>query len=192
MLAAQGNANGAVACATCHGPRGEGNAAAGFPRLAELGKGYIERQLEAFASGQRQSPVMVPIAKALQPAERTAAANYYAGLPYPGPFTRASDAPSAGAVLAQEGRWANGLLPACVQCHGPDGVGVGDAFPPLVGQSASYIAEQLRAWQQGTRPPGPLNLMQAVATKLSPAEVDAVAQYFGGMKRTDATSKEKR
>ncbi len=191
VLAQRGNANGALACATCHGQAGEGNPTAGFPRLAGLGKGYVERQLKGFASGQRQNPVMAPIAKALQPAERAAAADYYARLPAPARFSPASDAPAQGAMLAQQGRWENGLVPGCIQCHGPDGVGVGDAFPPLAGQSAAYIAQQLRAWQQGTRPPGPLNLMQAVATKLSPAEMDAVAKYFGGMRPSTAEGKGK-
>ncbi|MBS0325098.1 MAG: hypothetical protein JSS46_00965 [Proteobacteria bacterium] len=35
--------------------------------------------------------------------------------------------------------------------------------------------------------PGPLGLMRAIATRLSPAEFDAVAQYFGAIEVTTAT-----
>ena len=190
-LAQNGNAHGAPACSACHGMRGEGNPAAGFPRLAGLGQAYLERQLGAFADGQRQNAVMAPIAKALQPDERQAVARYYAALPFPESFTAPSNPSAAGVMLAERGRWENGpALPACVQCHGPNGIGVGESFPPLAGQSATYIASQLQAWQQGTRPAGPLGLMHAIATRLTSADIDAVAQYFGAMK-AGAVSKDR-
>ncbi|HJW54696.1 MAG TPA: c-type cytochrome [Burkholderiaceae bacterium] len=44
-IAAKGSA-GAAACVSCHGVNGEGNAAAGFPRLAGLNATYIVSQLE--------------------------------------------------------------------------------------------------------------------------------------------------
>ncbi|MEP7207874.1 MAG: c-type cytochrome [Casimicrobiaceae bacterium] len=182
VLAQKGTAAGAPPCATCHGQNGEGNPAAGFPRLAGIGQPYLEAQLEAFASGTRANAVMAPIAKALLPAERRAAAAYYARLAFPIEFAMPADGPAppaVGAMLALRGRWDRGQLPACVQCHGPDGTGVGGQFPPLAGQSAPYIAAQLRAWREGKRPPGPLHLMQAIATKLLPEDIDAVAQYFG-------------
>jgi cytochrome c553 len=86
----------------------------------------------------------------------------------------------AGASLATRGRWAD-ELPACAQCHGPAGSGVGANFPPLAGQPAAYIAQQLKAWQDGSRPAGPLGLMQAVARKLKPADVQAVSDYYAGI-----------
>ena len=69
-------------------------------------------------------------------------------------------------------------MPACAQCHGPGGSGVGAQFPPLAGLPAAYIAEQLQAWKAGNRPPGPLALMAGIAKKLSNAEVSAVAAYY--------------
>jgi cytochrome c553 len=39
---------GVPACVSCHGAQGEGNAAAGFPRLAGLHAGYLARQLRDF------------------------------------------------------------------------------------------------------------------------------------------------
>ena len=37
----------------------------------------------------------------------------------------------------------------CGECHGAAGQGVGKTFPKLAGQSAEYIANQLKAWKAG-------------------------------------------
>ena len=199
MLSASCHADGAAiaktgrgaapACQTCHGAAGEGVAQAGFPRLAGLGATYLQRQLAAFADGTRVSDVMMPIAKALSLADGAEVSSYYAALRAPAaalPTTSASTpaaAPtpaSVGATLAIRGRWAD-KLPACEQCHGPGGRGVGPDFPALVGQSATYLANQLTAWKTGARPPGPMGLMADVARKLSEAEVRAVADHYASL-----------
>ncbi|MFO7553295.1 MAG: c-type cytochrome [Haliea sp.] len=171
----------ATACQTCHGPAGEGIAQAGFPRLAGLGTPYMQRQLDAFADGTRVSNVMMPIARALSVAERAEVSAYYAALPAAAVSTPAAVLvpASVGASLATSGRWAD-KLPACEQCHGPGGQGVGPEFPALAGQGATYLSNQLTAWQTGARPPGPMGLMDVVANKLSAAEVRAVADYYAG------------
>lgn len=180
-IAQQGNGRGAPACQACHGADGAGQAAAGFPRLAGLNAAYLRKQLDDLASGTRGSAVMQPIATALSAAERTAMAGYYSALPIPAALARPSTpmpaADSVGAQLALRGRWSQ-QVPACVQCHGPDGVGVGDHFPPLAGQSAAYIAAQLKAWQQGTRHNDPLQLMQHISHALSEQDIAAVAGWF--------------
>ena len=185
---ATSGAGAAPACQTCHGAAGEGIAQSGFPRLAGLGASYMGRQLDAFADGTRVNAVMMPIAKALSVADRAAVSAYYAALPVPvAPAaalpTAPASAPAAalvGATLATGGRWAD-KLPACEQCHGPGGRGVGSDFPALAGQSASYLANQLTAWKTGARPPGPMGLMAVVAKKLSEADVRAVADHYASL-----------
>ncbi|MGV2865268.1 c-type cytochrome [Achromobacter sp. AGC39] len=180
-------ANGAPACVTCHGARGEGNPAAGFPQLAGIGAKYLTEQLQAMANGSRVSPVMAATAKALDPEQQAAVARYYASLPSPLNIDRLAATAmhpvtpaDTGAWLATRGAWDKNV-PACNQCHGPGGIGVGENFPGLAGQPAAYIAGQLRAWRQGQRPPGPLALMPAVATRLTDAEIDAVSAYYAGL-----------
>lgn len=185
---ATAGAGAAPACQTCHGAAGEGNAQAGFPRLASLGAPYMQRQLDAFADGTRVSAVMTPIARAMSVPDRADVAAYYAALPAPtapaaalptatgsAPATAASA--SVGTTLATRGRWAD-TLPACEQCHGPGGRGVGPDFPALAGQSATYLVNQLTAWQTGARPPGPMGLMAVIAKKLSEADVRAIADHY--------------
>ncbi|MHB1592299.1 MAG: c-type cytochrome [Sulfuricella sp.] len=186
-----GNDRGAPACVTCHGAHGEGIPANGFPRLAGLNAGYLQTQLDAFAKGQRANAMMTPIAQTLRGDEREAVARYYAGLS--GSTTMTEPVPemnSAGARLAIQGRWSQGL-PACVQCHGAMGSGVGTAFPALAGQSSLYIENQLRAWQQGTRAPGPLGLMKVVASKLSAMDIQEVAAYFSEILPSDTSKRSK-
>lgn len=176
-VAVHGTAGGAAPCIACHGARGEGNAANGFPRLASLPAPYIRAQLSAYADGQRENPVMAPIARVLSADEAQAVSLYFAGLPARDLPNSAPVAAGPGALLALDGRWSD-KLPACVACHGPGGTGVGTSFPPLAGQPALYLEAQLEAWQQGKRPPGPLGLMQAVARQLSPSDIVAVSRWF--------------
>jgi cytochrome c553 len=142
----------------------------------------LRDQLEALATGKRKNPIMQPIAQALSPEQRTQVAAYYAGLaPANATVDRTPrDTSDTGAWLATRGRWADGV-PACAQCHGPGGAGVGANFPPLAGQPATYLAQQLKAWQSGDRPPGPLGLMEAIARKLKEPDIQAVSDYYAGL-----------
>lgn len=169
----------AATCGACHGAKGAGQEAAGFPRLAGLDATYLLRQLDGFADGTRASPVMTPVAKALDANERHALAGYYASLPVPA-APQAARAPAAsglGAQLALRGRWQQDV-PGCVACHGPRGVGVGAGFPPLAGQPASYLVAQLRAFQSRTRHNDPLGLMRHVAAGLDAQDMAAVSAWF--------------
>lgn len=186
-IAAQGRPQGVSACISCHGAQGEGSAA--FPRLAGTGQIYLQAQLDAFADGSRKNAVMQPIAQKLTPAERLAVTGYYSQLPAP---FRAADAASPrpdaiGAWLASRGLWSAGV-PACAQCHGPGGNGVGPQFPPLAGLPAAYITEQLQAWKADSRPPGPLALMPRIAKALSDADMKAVAAYYAKLAAATAAT----
>lgn len=170
---------GATACLACHGADGLGLAAAGFPRLAGLSAGYLSKQLEDFRNGSRVSPVMQPLAKALSEDEISAVSQTLAAMPAPATpvITRRESPKNLGEKLALRGAW-DRQVPECVSCHGPGGVGVGEAFPPLAGQPASYLVAQLNAWRDGTRRNDPNDLMGHVAKSLSAEEVTAVADYF--------------
>jgi cytochrome c553 len=141
-IALHGTPNG-TACVMCHGKTGEGNADAGFPRLAGLNAAYISHELASFADGTRKNDVMGPIAQALTEADRKAVAAYFAGLAPPLPKAAAAPTPeiALGYALATRGDWSK-KLPACSQCHGATGLGVGEVFPPLEGQSATLYRQR--------------------------------------------------
>ena len=180
QLAKSGNAAGAPACVACHGAAGQGQGAAGFPRLAGLNAGYFAAQLRGFHDGTRANPIMGPIAKLLTAADSQALAEYYAALPAidaTGDAAASSATIAAGEALATNGDWKHGV-PACAQCHGATGLGVGAAFPQIASQSVVYLSNQLQSWKAGTRKNDPMGLMHGIALKLSAADVSAVAAYY--------------
>jgi cytochrome c553 len=68
---------------------------------------------------------------------------------------------------------------ACARCHGFDGASDGSgAFPRLDGQSAQYLAEQLRHFASGARQNA---LMQPIAKGLKDDEIEAVSQYYASL-----------
>lgn len=184
----QGGAQpGATACFACHGADGMGMPAAGFPRLAGLPAGYLSKQLADFKSGSRVNPVMQPLATALTDDEIKSVTEMLAAMPAPKtPVVGRTELPkSLGEKLAVRGAW-DRHIPECVMCHGPGGVGVGNAFPPLAAQPASYLVAQLNAWRDGTRHNDPNDLMGHIAKSLTPDEVKAVADYFATLGSQEA------
>lgn len=75
--------NEVAACAACHGPTGEGNEAAKFPKLAGQHADYIKSQLYAFKKGERANDagmMMRNIAANMSDEEISAVSEYIAGL----------------------------------------------------------------------------------------------------------------
>ncbi len=74
---------GATACLACHGPEGQGNEAARYPKLAGQHAVYIENQLHAFKDGKRKnspSEMMESISHRLSDEEMKAVSSYIEGL----------------------------------------------------------------------------------------------------------------
>lgn len=71
-------------CAACHSPNGMGNEPAGYPRLSGQSAAYVEKQLKAYRSGERDSgpfaSVMMDVASGLTDEEIEALASYVSGL----------------------------------------------------------------------------------------------------------------
>lgn len=186
---------GVTACATCHGLQGEGMAASGYPRLAGQSPAYLVRQIESFTEGTRSHPIMSTLSRAMTLEQNMASAFYYASLdpaaaaPAAGPAPGASAAPAstpAGAQAERGQRLARAgddaaQVQACANCHGPGGAGEPPAYPYLAGQHASYLVSALTQWKSGQRRNDPSGQMQAVASRLSDADIAAVAVYYASM-----------
>jgi cytochrome c553 len=179
QIANNGTAQGAAACASCHGAKGEGNAAANFPRIAGQSQSYLARQLVSFANGSRNNPAMAAIAKNLTQQQIDAVSAYYAGLAPPA--ARAATPPPAqqkrGETLATVGDNAIGVQ-SCANCHGPGGSGEAPNYPYLAGQHASYLKASLASWKEGKRNTDPSHQMPQIAKRLSDADIAAVSAYF--------------
>jgi cytochrome c553 len=179
----------APACVSCHGADLKGMPDNGFPRLAGLPAKYVAKQLHDFRSGARENPIMHAIAAALTEAEIAAVATELASRPrvnVPAGSSPPDPKPGTAEWLALRGDWSR-KIPACVVCHGPSGMGVGDDFPPLAGQAPPYLEAQLLAFRPAgpdkpaTRHNDPNHLMGHIAASLTEAEIHGLAQYFGAL-----------
>jgi cytochrome c553 len=167
-------------CEACHGAHGEGMAAAHVPRIAGQSADYLKKQLDDYADGSRDNPIMRNFAKALSEDQRAKFAARYAAMSAP---YLAQAKPSNAVLLARghqlayQGDEAE-RVQACNSCHGPDGVGIVHAAPYLAGQSAEYLASALKAFQNGTRKNDAGESMRSAVAHLNDADIAAVAIYF--------------
>ena len=178
VIAAQGTAAGAPACAQCHAFNGVSDASGAFPRIAGQSAYYLAQQIRDFASGVRTNALMSPVAKALSADDIADVAAYYAGVDAPLLPLKAPDPAlvKLGEKLANIGD-ARKQIQSCNNCHGPGGVGEPPAIPYLGGQYSHYITFTLREWQRGFRKSSP-DIMAEVAHRLDNQQIAAVAAYF--------------
>lgn len=169
-------------CATCHQANGSGMdlpQGESWPRLAGLNRDYLIAQVTAFKVGTRQSPTMTPFAHMLNEEQLYDVASYYASLPAPAVAAPTADAAllAHGKKLALVGDWDRYIVP-CQSCHGEGNRGHGAIFPGIAGQQPSYIAQQLTAWQQGSRSNDAQHLMGAIAARLTSHDIAAVSAWL--------------
>jgi cytochrome c553 len=66
----------------------------------------------------------------------------------------------------------------CTACHGPEGNSQNPLWPNIAGQNAKYLADQLKAFKDGTRKDP---LMTGQAMLLSEEDMADLAVYFEGL-----------
>ena len=154
-----------LACASCHGDKGQGTNDDYFPRLAGKPAGYLYNQLVAFRDGRRKYPPMNYLLEFLPDPYLKAMADYFASEhpPFPPPATPVVSAAilARGEALATKGDQARDV-PACANCHGLSFTGMEPAIPGLLGLRTNYISAQLGAWRYGTRTAAAPDCMQIV------------------------------
>lgn len=170
----------AMACAACHGADGNSMNPV-WPKLAGQHAAYLEAQLHAFKSGERNNALMAGQVAALSPADMANLAAYYASLEQSPGVADEALVPAAEAIW--RGGKAEAGVPACSACHGPQGLGNGPAaYPRVSGQHAAYAAASLKAYRDGSRAgTAAAKMMSQVAQGLSDEDIDALASYISGL-----------
>lgn len=169
----------AIVCAACHGMDGN-SLNPEWPSLAGQNETYLVRTLQAFKSGERSNVLMTAQAMALGDQDLADLAAFFAAKTR---LPRTADPKSVadGERLYRGGNKESGTS-ACIACHGPQGDGNGPAgYPAIAGQHANYVAAQLRAYRSGQRSSDLNQMMRNTATRLTDAEIDAVASYVQGL-----------
>jgi len=170
----------AAVCGGCHGMDGN-SLSPEWPNLAGQNEVYIVRQLNAFHAGERQNPLMSPMAAILSEQDMADVAAFFSSQAVRGGETDPSMLKLGQRVY--RGGNIDGKVMACIGCHGPQGKGNAPAgWPSLHGQHATYVAAQLRAYKAGTRSTDPNQIMRNMAAALSEEEIDAVASYVQGLR----------
>ena len=163
-------------CFMCHGAEGE-SASEVFPRLAGQHWEYTAKQLENFKSGKRKSTAMADMVAKLTPDEMVALGKFFESKAAPSEPPKDAGLAAVGQYIYHNGNKFSGLA-ACASCHGAAAKGT-TALPRLAGQYAAYTETQLKQFNQRERT-NDNAVMHAIASKMSPLEMAAVAEYLSG------------
>lgn len=172
-------------CAACH--TADGNSANPmYPKLAGQHQEYIIKQLHNFkpANGkpaERANPIMLGMATPLTEEDIKGLAVYFSQQKLKPDTAKNMKTVTVGQKLWRAGDATRGL-PACSGCHGPSGLGIPGQYPRLQGQLSGYVETQLKSFRLGERANDPNGMMRAVASHLTDAEIQAVADYVAGLR----------
>lgn len=160
--AANGKQLGAI-CLSCHAAGAPATDPVA-PKLTRQRTSYMVFALAAFRDGQRQSPIMGPMAAGKSDQDLRDLAAYLSGemLDKPPPPN-------------QQDPYYRFAREHCTMCHGETGIGEMEAMPVLTGQDPAYLQNALEEYRTGIRKDP---TMRAVAAKLTPAEEHGMAAYF--------------
>jgi cbb3-type cytochrome c oxidase subunit III len=170
-------------CAACHGATGQ-SAAPTFPNLAGQQYDYIVKQLHNFKvkdgaqAAERENPQMTPMATPLTDGQIRDLAAFFSAQKIAVSTAKNKDTIELGRSIFRGGIPTKNVA-ACAACHGPAGAGIPGQFPRLAGQWEEYTEAQLTAFRQGARHNNAV--MTDIASRLSDAEIKAVADYVAGL-----------
>ena len=186
---AETGATKAAVCTACHGPNGN-SANPEWPSLAGQNAAYIREQLLLFRAGQRNNPVMYPMAQPLTDEDIHDLAAYFS-TQTPAGLEADANYWKNGEKLYRAGDTAR-KIPACKACHGPVGRGnPGAGYPALQAQHSVYTTKQLtdyaaeqRYVDQAGQPTRSRNgqMMTTIAKRLTADDVRDLAAYLQGMR----------
>jgi cytochrome c553 len=153
-------------CAACHGQNGVPIEPKTIPIIWGQQQNYLVKQLHDYRSGDRDNPIMTPIAKGLAQDDLRKIAAYFAAKSWPAqPAATASASPPNG--IAQ-----------CQPCHQPNFAG-GAPAPRLAGLSYEYLVASMRGFATDERTNN--GDMPKFMHALTDSEREAMARYLSAL-----------
>ncbi|HSM28334.1 MAG TPA: cytochrome c4 [Thioalkalivibrio sp.] len=169
-----------AACAACHGADGN-SVNPEWPKLAGQHADYIYKQLMDYKTGRRENALMAGQVANLDEQDMRDLGAYYARQQM-SPGTADESLAERGERIYRGGIPAAGVA-ACTACHGATGKGNPAAlFPMVAGQHAQYNSDQLRYFRSAQRANDNGRMMRNLASKMSDADIQAVAEYMAGLR----------
>ncbi|HJT50297.1 MAG TPA: cytochrome c4 [Nitrosospira sp.] len=187
------------ACVICHGREDKKGRDAYYPRIAGKPDGYLYNQLRNFRDGRRHYRPMALLLEGLPDHYLWEMAEYFASLeqafPPPEPMNASAAEVELARRLVAHGDPARDI-PACVECHGKDLMGIAPFIPGLLGLPRVYIIAQFGNWQHGGLMRGETpDCMSEIAKQLTTGETSALATWLAAqpvseslLKRPDTTA----
>lgn len=168
----------ALFCGYCHGENGNSKRPH-IPNLAAQNPVYLFHSFEKFAAGERIDYVMSNLAKSLTLEDRVNIAVY---------FSQQHVSPPESAKVPALSRQGQILFQStCSGCHGDHAQGM-ETIPRLAGQPGDYLRKSLTRFRNND-PSRAGSVMIGVASKLSEADIEALASYLNHLTLTPQQEK---
>lgn len=165
-------------CVACHGANGQ-SLVPDYPHIAGQHAAYITKQLKEYQSGKRQNEIMLGMAATLTTEQDIANVAYWLSKQTPARGLSKDKAAAALGAKIYKGGLADRKIASCASCHGANGAGMPALYPRVSGQYVEYLTLQLKAFRDGARNNSPE--MKAIASKMTDAEMKAVAEYMASL-----------
>jgi cytochrome c553 len=162
-------------CAKCHGDAGISDDEDDI-NIAGMSASYIFKQLRDYKDKKRDARDMYKLVRDMDDQQLANLSAWYASLE-PAP-------PNPNRVLTDEVRTLvyrgdpERLLKSCASCHGQDGRGGQFDNPALAGQHKTYLIDSMTEFKEGDRENDVYGRMRDVSTRLTEAEIEALAEYY--------------
>jgi cytochrome c553 len=156
----------AQTCAACHGQNGVPADPKIVPIIWGQQVSYLVKQLHDYRSGDRDNPIMTPIAKGLAQEDLRKISAYFAAKSWPAQAAPAAPPPPPKGIAQ------------CQPCHQPNFEG-GPPAPRLAGLSYEYLLATMRAFATDERTNN--GDMPKFMHMLTDSEREAMARYLSAL-----------
>ena len=174
----------AMLCTACHGVENSNNPE--WPNLSQQSKKYLVEQLHAFRDGVRNNALMSSQAMGLSDEDINDLASYYNNVKSKRGVLPADDSNIELGQKIYRGGIADRAVPACISCHGPNGLGIDrTGYPKISGQHSIYTLSRLKDYKEGYDDRDSVSknysIMSSISFKLSNLEMKALSEYLQGL-----------
>jgi cytochrome c553 len=153
-------------CAACHGQSGVPTDPTTIPVIWGQERSYLFKQMRDYRNGERDNPIMSPIAKGLAEEDLRKIASYFAVKSWPAKNAAAASAPPPKGIAQ------------CQPCHQPNFQG-GPPAPRLAGLSYEYLLASMHSFAADQRTNN--GDMPKFMQMLTDSERDAIARYLSAL-----------
>ena len=174
----------AMLCTACHGVENSNNPE--WPNLSQQSKKYLVEQLHAFRDGIRNNALMSSQAMGLSDEDINDLASYYNNVKSKRGALPEDDSNIELGQKIYRGGIADRAVPACISCHGPNGLGIDrTGYPKISGQHSIYTLSRLKDYKEGYDDRDSVSknysIMSSISFKLSNLEMKALSEYLQGL-----------